>query len=114
MSRKWIVGCALVAALAVPTAAWAHGAHVHKTMGTVSAVRGNQVEIKTTDGKTVTIVLRDKTTVTRGTTKLTAAAIRAGERVSVDYVEEKVDEQTVMRAQAVKLGTAPATTSANR
>ena len=114
MSRKWIAGLALIALLAVPAAGWAHTGHVHKTIGTVSAVRGNQVDIKTTDGRTVTVVLRDNTTVTRGTTKLTAAAIRAGERVSVDYLEEKVDEKTVMRAQAVKLGTAPATTSANR
>ena len=114
MSRKWMAGLALMAALAVPAAGWAHTGHVHKTMGTVSAVRGNQVEIKTTDGKTVTIVLRENTTVTRGTAKLTAAAIRAGERVSVDYVEEKVREQTVMRAQAVKLGTTPRGTTANR
>ena len=114
MGRKWIAGVALVAALAVPAASWAHGAHVHKAMGTVSAVRGNQVEITTTDGKTLTIVLRDTTTVTRGSTKLTAAAIRAGERLSVDYLEEKVQDQTVMRAQAVKLGTAPPAAAARR
>lgn len=104
MSRRWIAGVALAVTLAVPVIGWAHGGHAHKVMGTVLSVRGNQVEVRTADGKKVVVVLAQTTTITRGTTKVTAAAVKPGERVSIDAVQEK----TVMMAQTVKLGTAPA------
>lgn len=103
MSRKWIVGIALVGALAVPVVGWAHGGHAHKVMGTVSSVQGNHVEIKGTDGKIVVVTLNQKTAITRGRTKLDVTALKAGERVSIDYTQDK----SVNTATAVKLGTAP-------
>jgi hypothetical protein len=104
MSRKWILGIALVGALAVPAVGWAHGGHTHKVMGTVSSVQGNHVEIRATDGKVVMVMLDQKTAITRGKAKLDATALKPGERVSVDYMQEK----TMNMARAVKLGTAPA------
>lgn len=104
MSRKWVIGVALVAALAIPAAGWAHGGHTHKVLGTVSAVTAKQVEVKGTDGKVVVIVLNAKTAITRGKTKLDAAALKTGERVSIDYTQDK----NVNTATTVKLGTAPA------
>ena len=68
MNRKWVVGLALVAALAVPAAGWAHGGHAHKVMGTVSSVDGGTVIVKTTDGKTVTVRINAKTKITQGKT----------------------------------------------
>lgn len=104
MSKKWIVGAALVGALAVPVIGWAHGGHTHKVMGTVSSVKDNHVEIKTTDGKVVMVMLDQKTAITRGTAKLDATALKAGERVSVDYTQAN----NMNTATTVKLGTAPA------
>ena len=93
----------LCVALLTPMAAWAHEGHLHKALGTVSAVDGQHVTIKTTDGKTLTVMLDKKTTVTRGKSKLEAAAVKVGERISVDYMEEN----KMMMAHAIKLSTAP-------
>lgn len=105
MSRKWVIGIALVGALAVPVVGWAHGGHTHKVMGTVSSVQGNHVEIKTTDGKVVMVMLDQKTAITRGKAKLDPTALKTGERVSVDYTQAK----DMNMATAVKLGTVSAT-----
>jgi hypothetical protein len=104
MSRKWIVGIALVGALAVPVVGWAHGGHTHKVMGTVSSVQGDRVEIKGTDGKVVVVTLNQKTAITRGRTRLDPTALKTGERVSIDFTQAN----NVNTATAVKLGTAPA------
>ena len=104
MSKKWIVGLGLVAALALPVASLAHTGHTHKVMGTVTSVNGNHVEIKGTDGKTVVLVLDTKTAITRGKTKLEATALKVGERVAADYTQAK----NMNTATAVKLGTVPA------
>ena len=104
MSRKWIVGLSLVAALAAPMAVRAHSGHAHKALGTVSSIQGNKVEVKTTDGKVVAVVLDAKTAITRGKAKVDATALKLGERVSIDYMQEK----NTNLAKAVKLA-APAT-----
>lgn len=105
MTSKWIIAAALCAFL-IPVAALAHGGHVHKILGTVESVQGNHVQVKATDGKTVMVMLDAKTKITRGTTKLDATALKVGERVSVDAMQEK----DMMMAQTIKLGTAPAAT----
>ena len=93
----------LIFALAVP--AMAHEGHVHKVLGTVASVQPTQIDVKSTDGKVVTIVLDAKTAITRGKDKLDAAALKVGERVSVDYTQAK----TINTAKTIKLGTtAPA------
>ena len=100
MKRIWIVGLTLVAALTLPVAARAHAGHTHKVMGTISSVTGSHVVVKTTDGKSVTVVLDAKTAITRGKTKLDPAALKTGERVSIDYMQEK----SANMAKTVKLG----------
>ena len=77
---------------------------MHKALGTIAVGHDAHIGIKTTDGKTVTVVVNDKTTVTRGTAKLDATALKVGERVSVDYMEEN----KVMTAHAFKLATTAA------
>jgi hypothetical protein len=94
---------AVLAALAAPSVAAAHEGHMHKYLGTVSKVDGVHVTLKTTDGKDVTVMLDDKTAVTRGAQKLDASAIKVGERASVDGMEEK----GMIMAHAVKLATTP-------
>lgn len=99
-----VIAAAALAVVLVVSPAVAHEGHVHKVMGTVTSVQGSHVEVKTTEGKTVSVTLDDKTTVTRGKEKLDASAIKVGERVSIDAMQDK----DVMMAHAVKLATAPA------
>jgi hypothetical protein len=102
MKKHWIVAIVLTAALVVPAVLRAHGGHLHKALGTIASIQGEHVQIKTTDGKTVMVMLDKKTTVTRGKEKLDATALKVGERVSVDYMEQN----KMMMAHAFKLGTA--------
>jgi hypothetical protein len=106
MFRTNIFSAALVAILAFPVMTFAHGGHVHKVMGTVTAHENDQLQVRTQDGKTVTIVLNDKTSVLRGKAKLDLTALKAGERVVVDIGDGKAP----VTAREVKLGeVAPAT-----
>ncbi len=101
MTKNWIVAVVIMAALVSPSVARAHEGHTHKALGTIASVKGVHVELKTTDGKTLTIMLDKDTTITRGTEKLDASALKVGERISVDYMEEK----KMMMAHAIKLAT---------
>jgi hypothetical protein len=102
MKTKLVV--ALVATVALVSPALAHEGHTHKVLGTIASVQANQLEVKGTDGKVLTIVLDAKTAITRGKDKLDGAALKVGERVSVDYTQDK---KKVNTATAIKLGTAP-------
>jgi hypothetical protein len=106
MINKLLVGAALAAVLSLsgPGPLAAHEGHTHKVLGTVASVQGNHVEVKTTDGKSVTVMLDAKTKITRGKETLDASAIKVGGRVSIDAMQEK----NMMMAQAVKLGVATA------
>lgn len=101
MTKRWMARLLVLAVLAVPVGARAHEGHLHKALGTISLIHDNHVEIKTTDGKTLTVTLDAKTAVTRGKDKLDATALKTGERVSVEYTEVK----KVNVAQALKLAT---------
>ena len=89
MTKKWIVGGILAAALVMPAAARAHEGHAHKFMGTVSAVTATQIELKTPEGKVVTAKLTPKTTFARGKQKVDVSAVKVGERVVVTVPSEK-------------------------
>ena len=105
MNKNWIVVIALAGALVLPTAARAHEGHAHKVMGTVSGVEGSNVMVKTADGKTVMVMLDQKTAITRGTTKLDVGAVKVGDRI----VAEGMEEKEMIMAKTVKLGTGTAT-----
>ena len=98
------LAAAAVLTLALVAPVLAHEGHTHKVLGTVASVQANQIEVKGTDGKVLTILLDAKTAITRGKDKLDAAALKVGERVSVDYTQAK----NTNTAKAIKLGTAPA------
>jgi hypothetical protein len=104
MSKRFILGVALVAALAIPAYARAHAGHAHKVMGTITARHENHLEVKTKDGRIVTITLTDKTTYARGKQKVNDSALGVGDRVVIE-----VDGKDGRTAKAVKLGTAVAT-----
>ena len=106
MTYRWIFGVVLAAALAMPIAARAHEGHVHKVMGTVSALQGNRVELKTPAGKTVTVLLNEKTKFARGRQRVDATAVKIGERIVAEVASEKD-----MIASTVTLAAAAPTTT---
>ena len=104
MNKQWILGVVLAAVLIVPAVARAHEGHAHKVMGTVSSVDGMNLMVKTTDGKTVMVMMDAKTKITQGKAKVAAAAIKVGDRV----VAEGAEANEMLSATTVQIGTAPA------
>ena len=102
MKKQWIIAAAVVAALALPAAARAHEGHPHKVMGTVSSVDGMNLMVKTTDGKSVMVMIDAKTKVTQGKAKVAASAIKVGDRV----VAEGAEANAMLSATSVQLGAA--------
>ena len=103
MKNKWIMVVVACVAVLAPAVARAHEGHLHKALGNVSSIDGPHVVVNTTDGKSITIMLDKETTVTRGKDKLDASALSVGQRLSVDYMEEK----GMMMAHAIKVSTTP-------
>ena len=102
--KTWIVGLALIAlVIFTPAAARAHEGHDHKVMGTISSIQGTNVMVKGTDGKTVMVMLNDKTKITQGKAKVEVASLKVGDRV----VAEGPESQGMITATTVKLGDAP-------
>jgi hypothetical protein len=104
MRRSLIAAIVVVVVLTLPVALRAHQGHLHKALGTITSVQGELMDVRTTDGKQLTVKLDSKTTITRGKKKLDTAALKVGERISVDYMEEK----KIMMARAIKLATTTA------
>ena len=107
MKTLMIVAVVVAVTWLEPTPLSAHTGHAHKAMGTITSVEGNHLMVKTTDGKTVMVMLDAKTKVTRGKTTLEAGALRVGDRI----VAEGPEEKTMIMATTVKLGDVPATTA---
>jgi hypothetical protein len=104
--KKLMIGVMMLAlTLVVPAAARAHEGHDHKVMGTVSSVDAKSLMVKTTDGKTVMVMLDAKTKITQGKAKVQASAIKVGDRVVAAGPEEK----EMITAKTVQLGTGTAT-----
>ena len=103
MNKNWIVVVALAGALLVPTVARAHE-NDKTVMGTVSTVDGNNLTVKTADGKSVMVMMDAKTKITKGTTKLASTALKVGDRVVASGPEDK----NMIMAETVKVAAAPA------
>ena len=102
--KKWIIVAALAAvAVVTPAVARAHEGHAHKVMGTVESVADNHLMVKSTDGKTVMVMLDDKTKITRGKAKVDAKVLKAGDRV----VAEGPEDKAMIMATTLKLGELP-------
>jgi len=103
--KTWLItGLIIAAVLVVPAVSRAHEGHAHKVMGTISSVDGKNLMVKTTDGKTVTVMLDAKTKITQGKNKVDASALKVGERI----VAEGPEEKQMITATTVQVGTAPA------
>ncbi|HYU78467.1 MAG TPA: hypothetical protein VEK56_05755 [Vicinamibacterales bacterium] len=106
MYKKWIVATVLAGALVIPVVARAHEGHAHKVMGTVASIDGKNLMVKTTDGKTVMVMLDAKTKITQGKNKVDLSTLKVGDRV----VAEGPEEKNMITAATLKLGEAAATT----
>ena len=104
MSRRYVAAAMIALSLMVPTYVRAHEGHKHKVMGTVVTLREHDLQVETTDGKSSTVTLNEKTRVLRGTAKAEAEDIKPGERVVVTAMQIKgKDGQTTMIATEVRL-----------
>jgi len=100
--KSWIRLMMLALALTAPTVARAHEGHAHKVMGTIQSIDGKNLQVKTTDGKTVMVMLDAKTKITQGTTALQASALKVGDRL----VAEGAEANKMITAATIKVGTA--------
>ena len=107
MLKKLAIAVALAGALVIPAAVRAHEGHTHKVMGTVSSIDGKNVVVKTTDGKTVTVVLGAKTKITQGKKTIDATALKVGNRL----VAEGTEDKEMFLATTVRLGAVPVPTA---
>ena len=101
--RRLLGAIALALVIAAPSIVLAHGGHVHRVMGTVSAVDGSHLTVKATDGKTVTVVLDSKTKITQGKTRVESSVLKVGDRI----VADGADQKGTLMATTVQVGTAP-------
>lgn len=97
----------LVLILTVPAVARAHEGHAHEAMGTISSIDGKNLMVTTTDGKTVMVMLDAKTKITQGKNKVELSALKVGDRV----VAEGLEERGMIMAATVKVGEGVAATA---
>jgi len=93
--------------------AMAHGGAEH-IAGTVTAIEGDHVTVKTTDGKSVTVMVNPKTKYLKDKTAMTKADLTIGTRVVIDATMDA--KMKMYTASEVRLGVAapaakPAATS---
>ena len=103
---KNFILAALVLAVLAPVASFAHPGHEHKIMGTITAIDGNKVSMKTTEGKEVVVSVTPTTSFKRGKAKGAQSDLKVGLRVVVNAG----DGAEPMKAKEIQY-TAPATTA---
>ena len=101
-----MIFAAVLLALFLPSAALAHPGHDHKLMGTISAIDGNKVVVKTTDGKDMTFQVIPTTSFKKGKQKGIQSDLKVGLRVVVNIG----DGVEPLKAKEVQYA-APATTT---
>jgi hypothetical protein len=103
---KNLLVAALVLAVLAPAPTLTHPGHEHKIMGTVTAIDGNKVTMKTTEGKDAVFTVTPLTAFKRGKGKGDQSDIKAGLRVVVNVGDGKEP----LKAKEVQY-TAPTTTA---
>lgn len=105
MTRRQFIAVTIM--LAVPALAVAHPGHAHKTMGVVTVIHENHLEVKDAEGKAITFTLDAKTRIRRGKSILKIADIKTGDRVVVVSNESKgKDGKATVTVTEVQLGAA--------
>ena len=110
--RTCRVAVAAAFVLLLSVAAVAHEGHPHRFLGTLSAVQGSQIEVKTTDGKTVAFTLDQKTLIQQGKAKADVKELKIGERIVVSALPVAAGKvMTAINVQLRAAGPAPAAAS---
>ena len=84
-----VVALSVSVMLALAGQVSAHEGHVHKMMGTVTAVDATHLEIDSKDGGKISIALNQDTKCLRGSAPAAVSDIKVGERVAVSAVEQE-------------------------
>ena len=100
--RSRIGSVMAVLALVASTFTYAHEGHQH-LKGTVTKLDGMRMELKSTDGKLVTVSLTKETKYLRDKMAATASDVQVGTRVVID-IEQQGSEIVALE---VKIGAAP-------
>jgi hypothetical protein len=103
---KNLILAALVLAFLAPAATFAHPGHEHKLMGTITAIDGNKVTMKTTEGKDAVFTVTPLTTFKRAKAKGAQSDLKVGLRIVVNAG----DGAEPLKAKEVQY-TPPATTA---
>jgi hypothetical protein len=102
--KPLLISLALALTMAAPIAA--HEGH-HKILGTISAVRDTQLDVKATTGRTETITIDGKTKLKKGSTGVKVSDLEVGDRVVVTALSTKgSDGKPRLVAEEVLLGVA--------
>jgi len=101
MIGRWMAGVAVLMLLGLPVAMAAHAGHAHKVLGTIAAVSDTQLDVKTTDGKSVVVLLDTKTVYRQGKVRADAKMLKLGERVVVEA--EQAEGAKLMTAKTVTM-----------
>jgi hypothetical protein len=99
-----LVGLALLFA---PIGLGAHEGHLHRYMGTIATASDSQLSLKTTEGKTLTFKLDEKTRISKGKAAGGAKDLVPGERAVVEAEGGKEP----LTARTIKLAAADPTTT---
>ncbi len=104
-ARRWTsaalaVAVTLALPLARPASLAAHEGHVHKVLGTVTAVADAELTVRDRAGESVAIRLTDETHYFQGDQEATRADVEVGSRVVVSAVEK----DGALTAQEVRIG----------
>jgi hypothetical protein len=98
-----------MAGLAFVTLVYSHEGHQH-LKGTVTKMGGMRMELKSTDGKLVTVSLTKDTKYLRDKAAVTASDVQVGSRVVID-LDHRGSEQVALE---VRIGVAPVPTAGSK
>jgi hypothetical protein len=99
MTRKPLA----ILVLTLATSAPAVFAHEHKVLGTVTSTAADQVMMKTTDDKAVTVKVTGDTKVTKGKEVVKIATVKEGTRIVVTTESDEAP----YTASLIEVGEAP-------
>jgi hypothetical protein len=101
---KMIIAVLALCLLGLPAVSAAHPGHDHKILGTISAIDGTKVTVKSPDGKEQVVELSAGTKVLNGKMKSDARELKVGMRVVVNAG----DGSMPLKAKEVQYTAAPA------
>jgi len=98
MRRAMILGTLMIAFLGV-TLLSAHDEF--RVIGTITKLQDSKLEVKTKEGKTISIAMKKDTLVYRDKQKVAATELKVGRTVVVDALGDSIDELLALEVNIV-------------